>query len=367
MTAVGSRERRAVLARLSLFLLPVVVMAASLGAASVAQAAPPVPALTGTTPASPNTSLTPSVHGSSSGVIISSFPGVQLHAVTSGGELEGRTVLLYLNATCQGSPAAEGTAEALNTTGIQVTVPTETTTSISAKQKEGEEASGCSNAIQYQQVKELPPPPEEGSGGGTSSPPGTAPSEGVSPAAPAGPLDPPRLHMIPGGLANDSTPEVAGSAPGATLVKIFASSTCGGEPVARGTAAQLGAGIPVQVAANALSVFSALSVASGGGQSKCSAPVSYTEDSLAPRVRITMGPAAKTRKRKAVFRFTDTTGDAPGTTFSCRVNRAKWRTCVSPLRLRHLRARHSYTVKVKATDPAGNVSAKAAKRRFKVI
>ena len=33
-----------------------------------------------------------------------------------------------------------------------------------------------------------------------------------------------------------------------------------------------------------------------------------------PHTRITMGPASRTRRRKAVFRFTDTTGIAPGTT-----------------------------------------------------
>ena len=35
-----------------------------------------------------------------------------------------------------------------------------------------------------------------------------------------------------------------------------------------------------------------------------------------------MGPAAKTRKRKAVFRFVDITGDAPGTAFLCKVDGA---------------------------------------------
>ena len=35
----------------------------------------------------------------------------------------------------------------------------------------------------------------------------------------------------------------------------------------------------------------------------CSSPPYYVEDSLTPQTRITMGPASKTRKRKAIFRF----------------------------------------------------------------
>ena len=51
---------------------------------------------------------------------------------------------------------------------------------------------------------------------------------------------------------------------------------------------------------NTATTFSAVSI--GAQRSACSDPVTYTEDSLAPRTRITMGPGVKTRKRKAVFR-----------------------------------------------------------------
>jgi hypothetical protein len=79
-----------------------------------------------------------------------------------------------------------------------------------------------------------------------------------------------------------------------------------------------------------------------------------------------MAPAAKTRHRNAVFRFVDTTGNPPGTTFLCKVDKRKWRPCSSPLRLRGLR-RAKHTVEVKAVDPAGNAEAKPAQRRFKVV
>jgi hypothetical protein len=112
-------------------------------------------------------------------------------------------------------------------------------------------------------------------------------------------------------------------------------------------------------------VFSAVAV-SDGGQSSCSNSVQYVEDSTPPHSRITMAPAAKTRHRTVVFRFTDTTGDPAGTAFFCKVDKRKWRLCSSPLRLQGLHlAKH--TVEVKATDPAGNAETRPAKRSFKVV
>ena len=117
---------------------------------------------------------------------------------------------------------------------------------------------------------------------------------------------------------------------------------------------------------NIATAFSAISVGAGGGQSRCSMPVYYVEDSTSPHTRITMGPASKTRKHSAVLRFTDTTEDAPGTTFLCKIDHAKWKHCSSPLRLKRLRVRR-YVVRVKATDFAGNAETRAATRRFKVV
>ncbi len=169
--------------------------------------------------------------------------------------------------------------------------------------------------------------------------------------------------MSPSGRANDNTPLVAGSATGAAAVLVFANSSCSGSPVAKGSADQFSTGLQVQVADNTTTTFSAASVA--GQRSACSSPVTYVEDSTAPLTRITMAPGVKTRKRKTVFRFADITDDPPGTTFLCRVDRAKWKPCSSPFRLRHLHL-HRYVVRVRATDLAGNVEKRAVKRSFKV-
>jgi hypothetical protein len=313
----------------------------------VAHATPPIPILTGTSPGSPNTDLSPFVHGNSTGSITSSLPPGRLSAVGASAETAGRTIDLYLSQACEGAAVAFGTADQLDTDGIQIGVQPEATTFISAKQTDVTGTSDCSNSISYQHVRELPQPGPPGSG--SSTPPA-----------------PPHLRTIPGGWANDNTPLVTGSAPNAASVKIFTNSRCDGAPVAKGSAAQFDSGLEVQVVDNVAIAFYGISVALGGAQSRCSAPVFYIEDSLTPHTRITMGPASKTRKRTAVFRFTDTTGDARGTTFFCKVDRGKWKRCSSPLRLRRLGLKR-HTVRVRATDAAGNAESRGAKRRFKVV
>lgn len=354
-------EGRANLARPSLLLLFVIAIGV-LFAAPVARAEPP--ALIGTNPASPNTDLFPRVHGSSTGVIISSVPMVRTSAIGLAAEGEA-TIDIFKNKACEGAPAASGSALQFDSSGIQISVEAETTTYISAERIDSDGPSGCSQKwIEYQHVKELPPPKEEPPANPPTQPPGSPgnpPSGGVAPPPPA-----PSLRTIPGGFANDNTPLVTGSAPGAASVKIFADPSCGGSPVAKGSLVQFEAGLEVRVVDNGLVAFSGVSVGPGGSASRCSAPVYYVEDSLTPHTRITMGPASKTRKRKAVFRFTDTTGDAPGTTFYCKFDRRKWKPCKSPLNLRRLHLQR-HVLQVRAIDPAGNAETKPAKRRFKVI
>ena len=227
-------------------------------------------------------------------------------------------------------------------------MPDNSETTFYAKATLAEYVSACSaSSISYKEVTPPPPAPE----GGSSGP-------GSPPAAP-------QLRVHPGGRANDNTPQVAGSAPGAGTVKVFGNSSCGGAPVATGSAADLAAGLTVQVADNTVNTFAAVSVA-GGSTSACSSPVTYVEDSSPPHTRITVGPGVKTRHRKAVFRFTDTTDDPPGTSFLCKVDRSKWKQCRSPFKLRRLRFRR-HILRVRAVDVAGNAEVKGAKRRFKVI
>lgn len=264
------------------------------------------------------------------------------------------TIAIYANAGCTGAVLATGSGAQLGASGIQVSVTDNSKTTFSALATLAGFVSDCSGPLAYTEITPPPTPGSGGSGGG-----------GVGPGTPVAPPAAPRLRTVPGGSANDNTPLLTGSAPGAATVRIYASESCDGPLVAKGSADELAAGLPVRVVDNDTIVFTAVSVA-GAAVSKCSDPVVYVEDSLTPHTRITMGPAAKTAKRKAVIRFTDTTGSSPGTTFLCKVDSKKWKQCSSPLRLRKLRPRR-YTVRVKAVDPAGNVEIKGARRGFRVI
>jgi hypothetical protein len=361
-------ERRATSARLSLR-LPFILaaFAASVLLVPVAQAEQPDPlTLTDSdptsTPAQPAQSLTPRLMGRGDGGITTVFGGVS-QAGSPGASVidDDNLVWIYANAGCTGTSDWTGTVNEIEGAGIEVEATPDSDTTYTAKRVDPEDGaeSTCSNPfIYWHSTTPVTPPPGGGGGPGGEGPSGgtTAPG-GSAPQAP-------RIRSLPAGRANDNTPTIAGSAPGAATVKVFATPNCGGSVVVKGSAAELAAGLPVKVADNTTTAFSAVAV--GGGESACSAPIAYVEDSAAPRTRITMGPGVKTRRRKAVFRFADVSGDPPGTTFRCKVDRKKWKQCHSPFKLKRLGFRR-HVLRVRAIDLAGNAEAKGAKRSFKVV
>lgn len=89
---------------------------------------------------------------------------------------------------------------------------------------------------------------------------------------------------------------------------------------------------------------------------------SPTVDGVAPKTRITGRPHRKTRQRTARFRFRSS---ERGSTFTCRLDRGRWRGCRSPRRYRHLKpGRHIF--RVRATDRAGNADRTPAKFGWRV-
>jgi hypothetical protein len=281
-----------------------------------------------------------------------------------GGADPEATVSIYKTSDCSGAPLESGSGATFGGEGIQVFVPNNSETTFHAMVTMAGFITPCStSSVTYREVTPAPPPGPGGGGGGETGGGGIA---GGIPAPPDVTPPVPRLRTIPGGGANDNAPLVTGTAPGAATVRVYATPDCSGSPLAKGSAGEFAAGLPVQVADNTVVVLAAVAVSGGGKVSKCSGPVTYVEDSLTPHTRITMGPAAKTAKRRATFRFTDTTGNAPGTAFLCRVDKRKWKQCTSPLRLRGLRPRR-YLIQVKATDPAGNAEQRGAKRSFRVL
>jgi TolB protein len=198
---------------------------------------PAVPALTGTTPPSPNASTEPRVRGEAD---------------------LGTSIKIYATADCSGAPVATGSGTELEESGIVVKVAPGSTSSFHATATLLNDTSACSaTGLTYQQVVETGGGGGGGGGGGTES---------------------------GGGTSTGSTPGGGGGADGA-------------------------------------------------GQH------------LTPQTRITFAPAAKTRLRRPSFQFVDVTGQE-GTRFLCTVDRGRWRSCSSPMKVKKLdRGRHVFKVK----------------------
>ncbi|GEM_PF-1006914 len=308
-----------------------------------ATAAPGVPLLESVTPSSPADENTPRLIGSA--------------------EAESM-VRIYTDSSCLGPPVGAGSAHVFGAAGIPVSVADNTTTTFYATASWAGFESTCSlSSITYQEYS--PPPKEE--------PPAPTEEEAVvppveRPAAPpgAGALPAPHLRVLPAARANDNTPLVTGTAPGAAVVKIYDNAACAGAALAKGSAAQFAAGLAVSVPDNSTNHFYGVAFNGVGEPSSCSpSPVDYVEDSIAPLTRITLGPGAKTRTRAPVFRFTDVTEEA-GTSFFCKIDRRQWKACQTPWHMPKL-GRALHLVSVKAIDAAGNVEKAGVKRRFRVV
>ena len=227
--------------------------------------------------------------------------------------------------------------------------------------------------------------------------------------APLGPPTPSQLGTDPSSPGSSLTPRVKGQSDPNTAIKIYTTPDCSGAPVATGDQVELGGtGIQVTVGEGSTTSFRATATDANGDTSPCSAATSYTQQSspppppppppgeeggtgsggtgggsgsgsgggprgggkggviyVTPQTRITFAPAGKTRARRPIFRFTDSTGQ-DGTSFKCKLDRERWRGCSSPLKLKHLKlGRHVF--QVKAVNAVGTPEPAPVKRPFKVV
>lgn len=219
---------------------------------------------------------------------------------------------------------------------------------------------------------------------------------------------------------NASTePRIIGEAETGTAIKVYPTADCSGAPAGTGTAAELKeGGIKVVVKTGSTTTFHATATNTSGDTSGCSTnSVTYTQQStppppppeeepsggggggsgggtggsesgsgggsgsgsgsgsgegvkigdvvyVAPLIRVTFGPASKTRSRRPVFRFIDTT-EQPNTQFFCRIDHKAWKGCSSPYRPKRLNlGKHVFAVKGKSV--AGQWGHPVS-RRFKVV
>ena len=221
---------------------------------------------------------------------------------------------------------------------------------------------------------------------------------------------PPSLEKTSPASPNPSTtPTIVGQAAAGSSIKVYKTSNCSGEPVAEGTAAQLASpGLTVTPVAPGSTTSYRATAEAEGVVSPCSAPISYKQedtpppppdeegsggepgggattsggttagkpgktpgggkdgiDYVVPQVKITFGPAFKTRLRRPVFRFADVTGQ-PGTRFFCRVDKRPWKGCTTPVKVKKLQlGRHVFAVK--AVNAVGTPGTRPLKRALKVV
>jgi hypothetical protein len=280
---------------------------------STAKPGPPAPTITGSSPASPGNSLTPAIRG----------------------EAEADSIVeIFDNPSCTGEALASGPAAQFAVGGIPVSVPRDTATTVYARTNDIENNRGpCSEGFTYLE---------------DSTPPGLS-GAAVQPRSPA----------------NDNRPVIHGSTEPDSVVRVFGDPACGGDPLATGSGAQLGAsGISAQVADDATTRFSLTSTDIAGNVSGCVGPLEYVEDSTPPRTRIVSGPRKKrSRSRSPLFQLASNEEEA---TFSCRLDRRAPIPCSSFAVIRKVgRGRH--VLSVVATDEAGNADATPARWRWRMV
>ena len=249
-------------------------------------------------------------------------------------------VEIFTNADCSGAAASSGDATQFTGAGIAVTVPSDSTTALSARAKNVDgDTSNCSNSVSY--TEDSTPPEttiDSGPSGPTNNPtpsfsfhsseagssfacrfdsaafgPCSGPGATHTPSAPLSdgshsfevratdaaantdptaaarsfsvdtqaPSAPTLTGTSPSSPANENNPKLQGSAEAGSQVRIYTSSDCSGTPLAGGSAAALASpGITFTVPDNSTTTLRATATDQAGNTSSCSAPVTYTELSV---------------------------------------------------------------------------------------
>ncbi len=246
----------------------------------------------------------------------------------------GTTIKLYTTTNCTGAVAATGTAAAFTSPGLNVAVPGDTTTQITATSTDAAgNVSPCSSALAYVEDSTAPVPPS---------------SLGLTPTSPA----------------NNNAPKLSGTAEAGSAVKLYTTSDCSGAPAATGTAAAFASpGLSLSVGDDSSTAFHATATDAAGNTSPCSLGATYVEDSTAPTAPTGLGmsPASPANNNSPkvtgtaeagstvkVFTTSDCSG-APAATGSTS-------TFASPGLTVSVSDNTSTTYRVTATDAAGNTS-----------
>lgn len=190
---------------------------------------PPAPQVGGTSPGSPSNSNNVMVKGTAQ---------------------SGTTVKLFTSANCAGAPVATGPASQFGSGGLPATVPDNSTTTFrGTATNAGGGVSPCSaSSVSYTEDSLAPAPPT---------------FTGTSPPSPA----------------DDTSPEITGTAEPGSTVKLYNDPGCASPPSSTGPAAAFGAGgLTVNVAPNSTTTFRATATDQAGNTSPCSSnSIVYTQ------------------------------------------------------------------------------------------
>lgn len=107
--------------------------------------------------------------------------------------------------------------------------------------------------------------------------------------------------------------------------------------------------------------FAVRAVDGTGNADATPASRSFAVDATAPTTKLGK-VKKKTRKRKLKVKFSS----EPGATFECRVDSKPFKPCSSPYKTKKLKP-GKHTIEVRASDASGNVEAKPARARVKVL
>src|ERR1044072_1512160 len=174
--------------------------------------------------------------------------------------------------------------------------------------------------------------------------------------------------LTPASPANDNTPQIVGSAPTGTTIRLYANGSCSGAPIATVSVTALEAGVEVTVADDSTTSFSATATTAAENTSGCSAPRTYVADSSASDTQITVKPAALVKVATADFSFNGTDAGSGIASLECRLDSsapATGPTSAAPLNLPGL-AEGAHTFEVRPIDNADNTDATPATHTWTV-
>jgi tripartite motif-containing protein 71 len=168
---------------------------------------------------------------------------------------------------------------------------------------------------------------------------------------------------VPPSPSSNPSPAVKGVADPVSTVNLYASLDCSGLSLGSGAGTDLsGSGIPITVPSDQTTELRATATDSAGNVSGCSSPISFTQDSTPPETTIDSGPPGVSNDPNPTFTFSSS---ELRSSFRCKLDKAPYRACSSPKTYAGL-ADGPHTVRVRATDKAGNVDPTPASWSFTV-